>query len=78
MAAEFHVDATRGSDAGNGSGEHPWRTLSAAARQMGQEATCIVLQGINDNVKDGKPDLGAHEYGSPPWQAGATVTLHQP
>jgi hypothetical protein len=45
IAAEFHVDAVRGDDAGDGSREHPWRTLRVAAHRMGKDATCLVHGG---------------------------------
>lgn len=45
MAAEFHVNAARGDDAGDGSREQPWRTLSVAAQRMGKDATCMVHGG---------------------------------
>ena len=44
-AAEFHVDAARGDDAGDGSRQHPWRTLRVAGQRMGKDATCVVHGG---------------------------------
>ena len=33
----------------------------------------IIVKGLNQQVKDGKPDIGAYEYGEEPWVAGCTL-----
>ena len=33
----------------------------------------IAIPGLNDNVKDGQPDLGAYEFGNTPWKAGSRL-----
>jgi hypothetical protein len=34
----------------------------------------INIPGITDNATDGRPDLGAYEYGAPAWTAGSSIT----
>lgn len=67
-ASHNHIDATADEFVNVKALDFQLRSARAPAVNAG-----IAIPGINDEVKNGQPDVGAYEFGSAPWAAGSSL-----